>query len=70
MADPIQPRIIWLEPVCAGCERHFLATASGRTWCTDPQDDCPECGMGWTRYLLDESQAATALATPPTGPGA
>lgn len=59
--NPIQPRVIWLSPMCEGCEKYCgSAPEDGQLWCVDPQDDCPECGLGWTRYVLDEAQALTA----------
>lgn len=70
-SDPIQPRVIWLSLHCVGCSRHVRGVEDGQLWCTDPQDDCPECGLGWTRYRVDEEQAATVHAThPPEEPGA
>jgi hypothetical protein len=59
--DPIRPRVIWLSPCCEGCDR-YLSYEDGQKWCSDPQDDCPECGLGWTRYVIDEEQAAEMRA--------
>ena len=59
--DPIQPQVLWLSPQCEGCERH-RPYDEAQMWCTEPQDDCPECGLGWTRYVIDEAQAARMCA--------
>ena len=69
-SDPIQPQVIWLSPFCVGCDRHAWGIENGQLWCTKPQDDCAECGLGWTRYTLDAEQAAEARAQqrPPADP--
>jgi hypothetical protein len=64
-ADPIQPPVIWLSPFCEGCAKHCGSSPEeGQLWCVHPQDDCPECGLRWTRYVLDEEQAAEARNEP------
>lgn len=75
MADetPIQPRVIWLSPWCVGCNRQCpWSPDAGQLWCVDPQEGCEKCGLGWTRYTLDEAQAAEARSQqlPPFDPSA
>lgn len=56
-SDPIRPAVIWLSPMCEGCERHCGGNPEeGQLWCTEPQDDCSECGLTWTRYVLSDKQ--------------
>lgn len=63
--EPIRPEVIWLSPMCVGCERTSGCNVEdGQLWCTEPQDDCPECGLGWTRYEIAVSEKASAAAEP------
>jgi hypothetical protein len=63
-SDPIQPAVVWLSPWCETCRKTEGWSGEGQLWCTAPQDDCPECGLGWTRYTLDTAQASTVRPKP------
>jgi len=41
--------IIYLAPRCASCVN--VECFDERTWCSDRQDPCCECGMEWIPYL-------------------
>lgn len=45
-------KVIWLSPWCAKCDAADWGSDSGRMWCEDAQDECPECGKGWVCYTL------------------
>ena len=62
---PRQPVELWLGPQCEGC---FMAASDcdeGQLWCDQPQDNCEECGLGWTRYVIDTKQAKSLTVEEP-----
>ena len=49
MSEWEDPKVIWLQPWCEGCQRH--SGYEGRNWCDhDVWGKCDECGRKAVRY--------------------
>lgn len=59
MSDFIEHASIWLSPSCGKCRDEE------RTWCSNPQEPCPECGNEWVRFNLEFEP--TGYLDPTTG---
>jgi hypothetical protein len=51
MSEFVEPKRVYLEPICEKCESGF----EDRRWCEDDVfDNCPECGKRGPEYILLE----------------
>lgn len=53
MAKWREHQVVYLEPACEKCITNIEHNNdTGRSWCQDPQEACPECGKPWVKFAL------------------